>query len=299
MPENNQPELPGDQFPDVDSHFIDLPDLHMHYVTAGPADGKPIVLLHGFPEFWFCWHFQIPVLAGAGYRVIVPDQRGYNLTKKKGPYTIARLTEDLRQLLDALDVRECDLVAHDFGAPPAYTLAWLYPDRVKNLIVMNGPHPNAFLDALWSHPSQVLRSWYILFFQIPRLPEFLFRAGHFGGLHQAFKELPLDAMNVADFRRFREAFSQPGAFTTTIGWYRACMRRFLKGKIGRRDITVPTWVIWGMQDKELGPFVNETLESYVTNLQFRPIEDAGHFVQMDRRDEVNQMLLECLSGTGD
>jgi pimeloyl-ACP methyl ester carboxylesterase len=266
----------------------------MHYVTSGPADGEPVVLLHGFPEYWYCWQFQIPALADAAYRVIVPDQRGYNLTDKQGPYTLATLTEDLRQFLDALGIEQCNLVAHDFGAPPAYTFAWLYPSRVKNLVVINGPHPNAFLDALWSHPSQVLRSWYIFFFQIPVLPEFLFRADHFGGLQAAFKDLSLKAMNSEDFDCFQKAFEQPGALKAAIGWYRASMRRFLKGKPARRDIQVPTLIIWGMQDRELGKYVNETLEKYVSDLHIQPIEDAGHFVQMEDPDQVNEILLDCL-----
>lgn len=286
-----------EDLPGVESHFIDLPALRMHYVTSGPANGNPVVLLHGFPEFWYCWRFQIPALAQAGYRVIVPDQRGYNLTEKQGPYTLATLTEDIRQLLDALRVDGCDVVAHDFGAPPAYTYAWLYGSRVKKLVIMNGPHPNAFLDALWRHPSQLLRSWYILFFQLPWLPEFLFRAGGFAGLRKAFAEVSRNSMSAVDFERFDEAFAQPGALKATIGWYRASMRRLLHGPPAIRAIRVPTCVIWGAKDRELGKHVNDTLETYVADLRLHSIADAGHFVQMDAPAEVNRILIDFLDGS--
>src|SRR5579864_714122 len=161
--------------PGCTEHFVDLPGLRMHYVSAGPPDGEAIILLHGFPEFWYSWRFQIPALARSGYRVVAPDQRGYNLSAKDGPYDVGTLTGDVAHLQDALGLASSHIVGHDCGGAIAWAFAAAFPARTRKLIILNAPQGDAFGDTLRRHPQQIVKSWYILFFQLPFLPELSFR----------------------------------------------------------------------------------------------------------------------------
>lgn len=159
------------------SRFANLPGLRMHYVEAGPANGAPVILLHGFPEFWYSWRFQIPALAAAGYRVVAPDQRGYNLSGKEDPYDLDTLTRDVANLQDAPGIARSHIVGHDWGGAVAWAFAAAYPARTDRLVVMNAPHLNAYQDTIRRLPRQLLKSWYVAFFQILRLPEWSMHAG--------------------------------------------------------------------------------------------------------------------------
>lgn len=280
---------------DIVERTVELESLRLHLAEAGPAGGQPVLLLHGFPEFWYCWRHQIPELAAAGYRVLAPDQRGYNRSDKAGPYDLGRLARDLVELLDELRCERVHVVAHDFGAPVAYTLAETHPARVRSLAILNGPHPRAFHDALTRHPSQLLRSWYIAFFQIPRLPEALLRRRDFAAFAAVFAEVPKSALPAEDLELYKQAFAQPGALSAALGWYRAMFRELLRhGRPPARRIEVPTLVLWGARDRELGRYVNQTLDRYVATLEVRTLAEAGHFVQLDAAAEVSRSLLGFL-----
>src|SRR5512147_1596019 len=145
-----------------------------HVVQAGPKSGIPVVLLHGFPEFWYGWRKQITALAAAGCRVIVPDQRGYNLSDKpKGvkAYGVFTLVDDIIGLIDALGYEKVNLVGHDWGAGVAWILAILHPERLHRLSIMNVPHPAVMRRFLMRDLEQIRRSWYIFLFQLPWIPE--------------------------------------------------------------------------------------------------------------------------------
>jgi len=278
---------------DYHSRFIDLPGLRMHYVEAGPPDGVPVILLHGFPEFWYSWRLQIPVLATAGYRVIAPDQRGYNLSDKDGPYDLDTLTGDVAHLQDALGLAHSHVAGHDWGGAVAWAFAAAYPARVDKLTILNAPHLNAYEDAARRHPRQLLKSWYVYAFQIPRLPEWGLRAGDYYLLRRSLALVP--NMSAADIARYKEAWTQTGALEATIGWYRTLARRVVarRGRVPALRITNPTLVIWGEQDAFLEKGCNDTLPRYVTNLDVRYLP-ASHWVQLDRPDEVNQLMLAFL-----
>jgi epoxide hydrolase 4 len=153
--------------------------IRLHAVTAGPSDGSPVILLHGFPEFWYSWRKQIHPLAEAGFRVIAPDQRGYNLSDKPegiGNYQLDILVEDILGLMDSLGIEKAAVVGHDWGAIVAWALALQYPDRLDRLVILNVPHPGVSKSVIKSVPKQILKSWYIAFFQLPFVPEFLLSA---------------------------------------------------------------------------------------------------------------------------
>ena len=207
-------------------HFEQIPTngIRLHTALAGPADGQPVITLHGFPEAWFGWEYQLQTLAEAGFRVIAPDQRGYNLSDKPegiDNYQIEHLVKDILGLADSLGLDRFHLAGHDWGAIVAWSLALANPERVKHLAIANVPHPAVFRSYLRTHPAQMLKSWYAGFFQIPHLPELFSRAGNWRFLIGAMPGYwPEEQQN-----RYREAWSQPGAITAMINWYRAASRR--------------------------------------------------------------------------
>lgn len=283
--------------PGVETRFADLPGLRMHYAEAGPADGVPIALFHGFPEFWYSWRFQITALAEAGYRVIAPDQRGYNLTEKRGPYDVENLTQDILHLADALDIERWHIVGHDWGGPPTWAFAARHPERMRKLVTMNAPHPGAYRDALGHYPRQLLKSWYMGFFQIPELPEILLRANGYAAIRRAFSEIPPDRMTLDDVQCYIDAYEQPGALKAMINWYRALPKQMLStDTFGRGDhVTVPTCVIWGERDAYLEKGTTDTLHNYVDDIKIHFLPEVSHWVQMHAPDEVNKIMLEFLA----
>src|SRR5882762_5111464 len=157
-------------------------EIALHAVAAGPKDGEVVVLLHGFPEFWYAWRKLIEPLAAAGLRVIVPDQRGYNLSSKPAgiaAYALSELVSDVIAIADQLGQQKIFLAGHDWGAAVAWSAALLHPQRVAKLVVLNVPHPSVMRQFLSTRPRQFLRSWYMFLFQVPWLPEALLSAFNF------------------------------------------------------------------------------------------------------------------------
>lgn len=274
-------------------HFIDLPNLRMHCVTMGPETGTPVILLHGFPEFWYSWRLQMPALAAAGYRVIAPDQRGYNLTDKRGPYDIGTLTDDIAHLQDALGISSCHIVGHDWGGVVAWAFAAHYPERVQKLVVLNAPHMKAYYDALRRPSRQIFMSWYILFFQLPRLPEWAIRRNQYAAVRKIFAGLPKEHTGEHDIDRYVEALKHPGALTAAINWYRALRKRESNTR-KRHSLKMPVCLIWGMRDFALSMACNKTLPKYVADLETHYLPDSTHWVQLDAPETVNEILLEFL-----
>ena len=275
----------------------DLGDVRLHYVEAG--SGPLVVLLHGFPEFWYSWRNQIPALAAAGFRVVAPDMRGYNLSDKPpgiDSYRTDLLTRDIERLILACGEERAIVVGHDWGGIVAWLFAMRYPDMVERLVILNAPHPGSTTRALLS-PVQWLRSSYVLFFQIPWLPEAIWQAGNFALLRWVFRTDPRrrDAFTEEDINRYVEAFSQPGALTATINYYRAAVQQNpLNVRQDLRRIERPVLVIWGLQDRALGPELAEPDRQWVPNVHVERLPDASHWVQQDDRERVNALLLDFL-----
>ena len=227
--------------------------IRLHWVEQG--SGPLVVLLHGFPEFWYSWRHQIPALAGH-FRVVAPDLRGYNLSEKPARgYDVETLTNDVRALVEHLGEERAVIVGHDWGGAIAWAYAVLYPDAIDRLVVMNAPHPARFLEVV-RRPRQMLRSWYMLFFQLPVLPELALGANRSWLIAQALRSSAVnkEAFSDEDLDRFREAMSRPGALTGALNYYRGLVRGAVRVRDLSREAFVrcPTLLLWGEQDVALG-----------------------------------------------
>ena len=279
-------------------HFEHIPTngIRLHTALSGDPDSQSVILLHGFPEAWFGWENQIKALAQAGFHVIAPDQRGYNLSDKPdgvGSYHTRLLVDDILGLADTLGLDQFHLAGHDWGAIVAWSLALSHPERVKRLVIANVPHPTVFKEYLRTHPSQMLKSWYAGFFQLPFLPELLCKAWNWGFLVRA---LP-GYWSEEQRNRYREAWSQPGAISAMINWYRAAFR----GASSRDHSPVvepPTMIIWGKKDPHLSHQMAPLSLEYCRLGELVLIEDATHWVQHDQPETVSQLLIEHFRGEG-
>ena len=278
---------------DIEHRRVDTGEVSLHVATAGPEDGDPVVLLHGFPEFWYGWRHQIPALADAGYRVIVPDQRGYNTSDKPDgfeAYTVDRLAGDVVGLLDELGHESAQFVGHDWGAAVLWQTMLSDPDRVDRGVILNVPHPAVFQDVLSNELRQKLKSYYMFFFQLPRIPEFVLRAGGWRGLswfmHTSNRE---NTFTDADMDRYREAWAQPGAVTGMVNWYRATFQ----GDIDvppTMEVSVPTMVLWGTEDAYLVSEMAAQSVEYCRDGRLERFEDATHWLHHEEPGRVNALL---------
>lgn len=274
-----------------------LSEVRLHYVTAG--DGPLVVLLHGFPEFWYSWRRQLPELAAAGFRAVAVDLRGYNLSDKpRGmrAYTGERLAKDVAELIPALGAERACVVGHDWGAGVAWQFAMLYPELLQRLVIINVPHPASFLRALRTW-RQLLRSWYMFFFQIPWLPEALIRATRYRGIRETFRNDPIrpGAFSEDDIERYIEAISRPGALTAGINYYRAAFRygfRAIRQQLRRID--APVLVIWGERDRYIGREWADPDPQWAPNARVVRLPDCSHWVQNEQSERVNELLIEFL-----
>jgi pimeloyl-ACP methyl ester carboxylesterase len=281
----------------AERRWIRAGDLELHAVVAGPEDGPLALLLHGFPECWYSWRHQIPVLVEAGFLVVAPDLRGYNLSDKPQGvqhYQIDRLTEDIRTLIRTLGRERAVLVAHDWGGVVAWRFAIDHPEAVDRLVVMNAPHPVTFFKALRSDRSQQLKLWYMFAFQLPWLPEALLTLSPAASARLFFRGTAVrsQAFSDADLEVMAAALAQPGAMRCMIDWYRAAFR--FRAAAKPRPIEAPTLLIWAEDDVALGKSLTSGLERWVPDLQVHYIPDCGHWVQNEAPDEVNERMLAFL-----
>jgi pimeloyl-ACP methyl ester carboxylesterase len=270
--------------------------IHMHYVTQG--SGPLIVLLHGFPEFWYSWRYQIPFLAEHGYTVVAPDLRGYNDTDKpRTGYDVATLTRDIAGLIYGLGQEKAIIVGHDWGGVLAWVFAARYPQMTERLIVMNAPHPQAMRREMRTL-KQLRKSWYVFFFQIPWLPEYVLLRNH---ANEVGRMLRGAAVQKAAFPReitakFQQAMSKPGAMKAALNYYRQLFRLWSSYARGSKTrIGAPTLLIWGVQDIALGIELTNGLEQWVDNIKIERIPDSGHWVQQEQPELVNRFMLDFLT----
>ena len=279
---------------ELEHSYIETNGIRLHVVQAGLKSGIPVVLLHGFPEFWYAWRKQIPALVEAGCRVILPDQRGYNLSDKPKDvksYLVDELVKDALGLMDALGYEKVNLVGHDWGGGVAWELANAFPERVHRLGILNAPHPAVMARFLTRDLEQIRRSWYIVFFQFPWIPETSLRAGNWRGAERALRATSnINSFTNADILKYKEAWSQPGAMTAMLNAYRAAARYRWKPNEGQ--VKVPTLMMWGMKDFALSHRQARPSMDYVKDGNLILFPEATHWVHLDAAEEVNHYLVD-------
>jgi epoxide hydrolase 4 len=268
--------------------------VRLHYVEAG--EGPLVILLHGFPEFWYSWRRQIKPLADAGFHVVAPDMRGYNLSDKPRDwraYGLDLLAGDIAGLIGHFGVEQADVVGHDWGAVVAYGVATFHPLSVRKLAILNVPHPARMLAAFRTF-KQLRKSWYMFFFQIPSLPELLLRRNDF-----SFAKRSLRAntpRSDEEFQRYVQAWSQDGALTGMLNYYRAALRQSPRGANAKmRPIEATTLVIWGERDSYLGQELAQPEARWVSNVRVERLPQATHWVHHDEPERVNELLTDFLA----
>lgn len=289
--------VPSDEIPEGvpgESRAVATNGVRLHVVEAGPEDGKLLVLLHGFPEFWYGWHETIATLANAGYRVVVPDQRGYNLSEKPpsvSDYRIDELARDVVGLIDAYGRETAAVAGHDWGAAVGWWLALHHADRVSELVAVNVPHPTVFEETLRRSWDQRLKSWYVLAFQLPTLPEAVASAGNWRlavrGLRESSNPGTFDD---EDFRRYRRAWSREGAFEAMVNWYRAIVRD--RPEPDQTRVEVPTLVIWGARDRFLTKRMAGRSVDRCTDGRLLTLDDATHWIVHEEPHRVAEAIAD-------
>jgi pimeloyl-ACP methyl ester carboxylesterase len=273
--------------------------LSLHVARTGPDGGTPVILLHGFPEPWFCWRHQIGPLAEAGCRVLAPDQRGYNTSDKPesvSAYALDVLSADVLGLIEASGWKSASLVGHDWGGIVAWWTALRHPERVDRLAILNAPHPVAFRRHIRTHPSQLMKSWYVFYFQVPGLPEVGFRRRNWRSLCRALETTSRPGtFTEADLDRYRRAWSEPGAIRSMIHWYRAAVRHRPAPPSDPR-VHVPTLLIWGPNDRFLAPRLAEASLALCDQGHLEWMQGTTHWVQHEEPDRVNRLLVGFLTG---
>lgn len=279
---------------------VAVPGAALHVALAGPDDGPPIILLHGFPETWWSWRHQIDPLVRAGHRVIAPDLRGYGESSRRGPFDLPTLAGDITTLARALDAAPAVVVGHDWGGAVAWHLGSHHPEIVKRLVVIDCPLPHVLEGMLARRPSreQVRRSWYIYFFQLPLLPEWLLGRHDAGNVVAVIRgnSLCREHQTAAELAPMREAARSFAARRAMLGVYRAAFRDALRRRFRVVEpplVRAETLLIWGLGDPALGfdALVPGT-ERWVPRLRVEGLPGVGHFPQSERPDLVNPLLID-------
>ncbi|MBW4534520.1 MAG: alpha/beta hydrolase [Pleurocapsa minor HA4230-MV1] len=276
-------------------NFISTNGINLHYVSQG--SGKLMLMLHGFPEFWYSWRHQIQEFA-SDYHTVALDLRGYNDSDKPASpsaYQMSEFIQDLKGVITGLGYEDCILVAHDWGGAIAWNFAYAYPEMVEKLIVLNIPHPAKFAQGLRT-PQQLLKSWYILAFQIPFLPELLFQLNDYQAIKEAFSGMAIDktAFSEEDLNAYRDAAAKPGALTAMINYYRGIFPLLFNSEPEWPILEIPTLTIWGEADTALGKELTYGTEAYVRDWQIKYIPNCSHWVQQEQPALVNSYIWEFL-----
>ncbi|NER81355.1 MAG: alpha/beta hydrolase [Leptolyngbya sp. SIO1D8] len=275
--------------------FITIQNIRLHYVTQG--SGPLMLLLHGFPEFWYAWRHQIPVFA-EHYTVVALDLRGYNDSDKPAEvsaYAMPELIKDIEGVITGLGYERCVLVGHDWGGAIAWQMAYNHPECIEKLIILNCPHPQRFAEGWSSLPMQWLRSLYIGFFQLPWLPETILQMNDYQFIAQAFEAMTVNrsAISETDIQTYKTAIAKPGALTAGLNYY----RNLLNGSQQQQAwpiLEVPTLLIWGEDDPAFEQALAEETEKYVRDFHLRFISNCGHWVSQEYPDLVNQYMAAFL-----
>ncbi|MBF6633476.1 MAG: alpha/beta hydrolase [Planococcus sp. (in: Bacteria)] len=282
----------------VNFQFLESNGINLHIAVAGPEDGPLVVLLHGFPEFWFGWKNQIQPLAEKGYRVVAPDQRGYNLSDKPegiDNYTVDHLRDDVIGIIEHFKKESAIVIGHDWGGAVAWHLAATHPEYVDKLIVLNIPHPKAMPRVLKKNPLQWMKSSYIAFFQLPNLPEKALGMGEFKTMQQSIEQTSKpNTFSSHEMEQYKTAWSQSDALTAMLNWYRAIRRGSFR-QIPETKIKVPVRIIWGLGDQFLSPMLAKESMSFCEEVNLTFVGEATHWIQHEQPDIVNRLIEQFIN----
>jgi pimeloyl-ACP methyl ester carboxylesterase len=278
--------------------FIETNRIRLHCVTQGQGD--LVVLLHGFPEFWYSWRFQIPALARY-FKVVVPDLRGYNDSDKPSSgYDLDTLTADIRGLIENLGYKRAHVVGHDWGGAIACHLAQVFPQYLNRLVILNSAPAQRLAQEMFRNLDQLRRSWYIFAFQVPGVPEWLIQQNLKEFVRRLFQEQAIrkGAFTSENTAIYSDALAKPGVLSAALSYYRQMFSpwNWFKywGRIGN-PITAPTLVLWGEEDAFLSQNLATDLKDFVqAPCEVKIIPQCGHWVQQEAPQTVNRELLAFL-----
>jgi pimeloyl-ACP methyl ester carboxylesterase len=278
--------------------YADVGEVKLHYATAGSGE-RLVLLLHGFPEFWYSWRHQLVALSDT-YTVVAPDLRGYNLSERPeriGEYSLEKLANDIRGLVQHFGRKDAAIVGHDWGAAVAWATAVRHPDVVWKLIALQVPPAS-----VWKRNQtfkQFLASWYMFFFQLPWLPEWVSRRNDFGLLVDSLRNSTVNksVFSNEEIEEYKAAWSRPGALTATINYYRAnIVSRLFSSGTESPKIAAPTLFIYGEKDHAILPETVAGVGDAVSGrFEEHRIPNSGHWVQQEARDEVTAVLRDFLA----
>ncbi len=287
----------GLEVPGANHVRIDVGEVELHAVEAGT--GPLVVLLHGFPEFWWSWRHQIPALVAAGFHVVAPDLRGYNLSDRPvrvADYGLRHLTADVAGVVRAMGERKAHVVGHDWGGGIAWEFAMLHPEMLGRLAILNAPHPMRLQRALFRSFSQLKKSGYMFYFQLPKLPERFLRADDFRNLRRSLSLGRNGRVPMEEIQPYVDAARRADGLTGGLAYYRAMMRDLVTGRVPKPvPIEAPVLVIWGEKDPFLGRELAEPSSSWVKDVRVEFLPNASHSVQLDEPERVSALLAAFLA----
>jgi pimeloyl-ACP methyl ester carboxylesterase len=287
---------------DIVTRRIQANGLEFEVDEAKGGDGTRLALcLHGFPESKFSWRYQLPLLAELGYLAWAPNQRGYGQSSRpKGvaAYDIDNLVADVEGLIAASGAKETLLIAHDWGAIIAWHCAMRHIKTLTRLVIMNVPHPSRFAEDIRKNRTQQRKSWYVAFFQIPKLPEWFLTRKKAKAVGDAFLGMAIDKSRFPEdvLQHYRDNALLPGAATAMVNYYRAGRRAGSKRMAPEPGtVDVPTLIIWGEEDSALEKSLVPGTERFVKDLTVRYLPGVSHWVQQEAPEKVNDILKEWLA----
>lgn len=279
----------------VTHRMVDIGPLKLHCAEAGPEGGEPVILLHGFPEFWWSWRKQIPALSGAGFRVVAPDMRGYGNSgcpEGVSAYQLDRLVKDVIALADALGFQTFALVGHDWGGIVAWAVAARHPERLRKLVILNAPHLDTMSEIIRRRPQQLLRSSYVGFFQLPGVPELVLGRKNFEALGKALTgSSRRGTFTDEDLAHYKRQWALPGRLTSMLNYYRALVRRRHE-PLG--PITLPVRMLWGRRDQALHHDLAVASIARCPNGELLTHDRATHWIHLEEPEWVSGQIVDFL-----
>lgn len=277
--------------------FIQTNGMKLHVARAGNPQDPLVIFLHGFPEFWISFRRQVDAVVDAGYQVMLPDQRGFNLSSKPwriGSYKLDKMAGDVIGLIDHAGKEKAYVVGHDWGAAVTWFLGSTFPDRLHKIVTLNVPHNSVMRKFMFTNKEQRKRSQYMYDFQWPLVPQFKLRQNDFNNLVKTIQASSIEGtFSDSDMDEYKSSWKQRRAIPCMLNWYRASFRRKLK--MPNRQIVIPNLIIWGEGDKFLMKEMAEASLKYCDQGTLEYISDATHWVQHEKPELVSKLIVDFLS----